>query len=135
MQKLIFSLSISLLALVALFSSCKKDSYEDQFKGTWTTISVKSNGQEVSSVIAIELALQSDAKFVFTTKTTNPLNPTDIDTETDSGTWAADEVSKKLTLDSSNSTDIFMTIVSISETTLETSYSSGGANLELTLTR
>ena len=109
MKKSFFNLSVLLLTALS-FTACKKDekTFEEKITGEWHSISVKLNGNDVTSYFTLDLELQADKDFKATLETVNIVTGKS-ETSNPRGEWSADNASEEfeLTYTDTGETEIY----------------------------
>lgn len=109
MKNLFFNLSVLLLSALS-FTACKKDekTFEEKITGEWHSVSVKLNGNDVTSYFTLDLELQGDKDFKATLQTVNIVTGKS-ETSRPRGEWEADNGSQEfeLTYSDTGETEIY----------------------------
>lgn len=134
MKKSFFNLAVLLLTALS-FTACKKEpSFEEKITGEWQSISVKLNGNDVTSYFSLDLELQADKDFKATLKTTDIFSG-NMTTTNPKGEWSTDGGEEiELTYDDTNESESY-DVLEFSDDELVVETVQDGDKIEITFER
>ena len=134
MKKSFFNLAVLLLTALS-FTACKKEpTFDEKITGEWQSVSVKLNGNDVTSYFSLDLELQADKDFKATLKTTDIFSG-NMTTTNPKGEWSTDGGEEiELIYDDTNESESY-DVLEFSDEELVVETTQDGDKIEITFER